>query len=202
MEQLITIETVPIKIEFVEKEPLAVSAVQGVNSQSGLSSNEQPQKSNPVRVNLQDSFVPSSSYNWENPTYTATAKMGDDGNLKLNILMEDGDSRAIRFTQANRSINSMARKVTPEANTNYEQMQLSIPMASLPGGMPTVDNFKTEFMPPDLQLVVTQRAEVIIKYVGGPIYVPPSADPNYTPPIGFEQQAPMSQQIPLLDEKV
>ncbi|WP_414733583.1 hypothetical protein [Acetobacterium carbinolicum] len=202
MEQLITIETVPIKIEFVEKEPLTVSAVQGVKGQPAGATNEQPVKRSPVRINLQDSFVPSTSYNWVNPTYTATAKMGDDGNLKLNIEMEDGDSRAIRFTQANRSINSMAKKMMSEVNPDYGQMQLSIPMASLPGGMPTVDNFKTEFMPPDLQLVVTQRAEVIIKYVGGPIYVPPSADPNYTPPIGFEQQTPASQQIPLLDEKV
>jgi len=202
MEQLITIETVPIKIEFVEKEPLTVSAVQGVKGQLAGATNEQAVKRSPVRINMQDSFVPSTSYNWVNPTYTATAKMGDDGNLKLNIEMEDGDSRAIRFTQANRSINSMAKKMTSEVNPDYGQMQLSIPMASLPGGMPTVDNFKTEFMPPDLQLVVTQRAEVIIKYVGGPIYVPPSADPNYTPPIGFEQQTPASQQIPLLDEKV
>lgn len=202
MEQLITIETVPIKIEFVEKEPLAVSAVHGVKGQPDGNTNAEPIKSNPVRINLQDSFVPSSNYNWKNTTYTATAKMGDDGSLKLNVQMEDGDSRAIRFTQANRSINSMAKKMTSEVNQDYGQMQLSIPMASLSGGMPTTDNFKTEFMPPDLQLVVTQRAEVIIKYVGGPIYVPPSADPNYTPPIGFEQQTPVPQQIPLLDEKV
>lgn len=187
MEQLITIETVPIKIEFVEKDPLTVSAVHGMKGQSGDAGNEQP-KSNPVRINMQDSFVPSTSYNWENSTYTATAKMGDDGSLKLNVQMEDGDSRAIRFTQANRSINSMAKKMTQEMNAEYGQMQLSIPMASLPGGMPSVDNFKTEFMPPDLQLVVTQRAEVIIKYVGGPIYVPASADPNYKPPLGFEPQ--------------
>jgi hypothetical protein len=82
----------------------------------------------------------------------------------------------------------MAKKMTSEMNPDYGQMQLSIPMASLPGGMPTVDNFKTEFMPPDLQLVVTQRAEVIIKYVGGPIYVPPSADPNYKSSFDFEPQ--------------
>lgn len=201
MEQLITIETVPIKIEYVEKEPLALSSVHAQNRQSENQIEAQPVQTQPIRINLQDSFVPSSTYNWDNSTYTATAKIGDDGNLKLNIQMEDGDSRAIRFTQSNRSINSMARKMESELDPEYANMELSIPMASLPSAMPTVDNFKTEFMPPDLELVVTQRADVVIKYVGGPIYVPPSADPNYKPPLGFEQQFNGSV-APLLDEKV
>ena len=38
-----------------------------------------------------------------------------------------------------------------------------------------------EFVPGDIEFTVTQRPEVVIKYVGGPIYVPPSADPNYEP---------------------
>ncbi len=201
MEQLITIETVPIKIEYVEKESLALSSVHAFDSKVDHHIDEQPAHTKPIRINLQDSFVPSSSYNWNNSTYTATAKIGDDGNLKLNIQMEDGDSRAIRFTQANRSINSMARKMENELNPEYANMELSIPLAALPSGMPTVDNFNSEFMPPDLELVVTQRADVVIKYVGGPIYVPPSADPNYKPPLGFEQQMNTSA-TPLLDEKV
>ena len=32
-----------------------------------------------------------------------------------------------------------------------------------------------------LELISTQRPDVVIKYVGGPIYVPPSSDPNYVP---------------------
>ena len=36
-----------------------------------------------------------------------------------------------------------------------------------------------EFIPGDIEFTVTQRPEVIIKYIGGPLYVPPSADPNY-----------------------
>lgn len=187
MEPLITIETVPIKLEFVEKEPLDLSSVHAVDLDNNV--NQEPVKREPIRIAMVDSFVPSSSYNWENSTYTATAKIGDDGNLKLNIQMEDGDSRAIRFTQSNRSIDSMANQVNYENSIEMGSMQLSIPMSALPGGMPAVDNLKTEFLPPDLEMVVTQRADVIIKYVGGPIYVPPSSDPNYNPPIGFEQKA-------------
>jgi hypothetical protein len=33
-----------------------------------------------------------------------------------------------------------------------------------------------------LEFEITEYPKVIIKYVGGPIYFPRSADPNYEPP--------------------
>ena len=44
-----------------------------------------------------------------------------------------------------------------------------------------MNNAKFEFIPGDIEITVKQQPDVIIKYVGGPLYVPPSADPNYTP---------------------
>jgi hypothetical protein len=38
-----------------------------------------------------------------------------------------------------------------------------------------------KFTPGDIEISVTQQPDVIIKYVGGPIYVPPSSDPDYEP---------------------
>ena len=35
------------------------------------------------------------------------------------------------------------------------------------------------FTPGDIEISVEQMPKVIIKYTGGPIYVPRSADPNY-----------------------
>ncbi|WP_296560058.1 hypothetical protein [uncultured Acetobacterium sp.] len=200
MENLITIETVPIKIDFVEKEQLKLSAVHNTQLQVKQQSEHQIQ-SQPVRLTIQDSYEPSSSYAWDNATYTAVPKFDTAGNLSLDISMEDGESRAIRFKHANRSIESMSSKAKIN-DQDTGNLQMTIPISRLSSGMPETNNFNTEFMPPDLQLIVTQRPEVIIKYVGGPIYVPPSADPNYSPPIGFEQQQIASQQIPLLDEKV
>ena len=37
------------------------------------------------------------------------------------------------------------------------------------------------FIPGDIEFTMTQRPDVIIKYVGGPVYVPPSSDPDYEP---------------------
>ena len=42
-------------------------------------------------------------------------------------------------------------------------------------------NMQFTFTPGDIEFTMTQRPEVIIKYVGGPLYVPPSADPDYEP---------------------
>lgn len=38
-----------------------------------------------------------------------------------------------------------------------------------------------EFTPGDIELTVTQYPSVNLKYVGGPLYVPRSSDPNYVP---------------------
>ena len=199
MESLITIETVPIKIEFVEKQPLTLSSVHPADT-SVKQVNQQPIQIEPIKIAVQDYYEPSMAYQWENSTYTAIPQFDDGGNLKLDIQMEDGQAREIRFKQTNRSIESMTSKASA-VGTDAGTMQISIPMSQLASGMPEANNFNTEFLPPDLQLVVTQRADVIIKYVGGPIYVPPSSDPNYTPPIGFEKMQ-MSTDGVSFDQKV
>lgn len=38
-----------------------------------------------------------------------------------------------------------------------------------------------EFIPPNIEITVLERPTVMIEYLGGPIYVPPSSDPNYEP---------------------
>jgi len=195
MENLITIETIPIEIEFVEKEPLHLSSVHNAQFEVKQADGQQQIQSKPIRIAIQDSFEPSQSYNWENSTYTVTSKLDSDGNLQLNLSLEDGEAKAIRFKQVNRSIDSMSSQAK---GIELGSMQMSIPMTSLSSGMPDTSNF----LPPDLELVVTQRPQVVIKYIGGPIYVPPSADPNYVPPLGFEQQQINVQQAALLDEKV
>lgn len=40
-----------------------------------------------------------------------------------------------------------------------------------------------EFIPGSVELIVRDRPRVEIEYIGDPIYVPPSANPNYEPPL-------------------
>lgn len=58
-----------------------------------------------------------------------------------------------------------------EMNIKYEMEKLNIDWKINEGDF--------EFTPADIEFTMTQRPEVVIKYVGGPVYVPPSADPNY-----------------------
>ena len=44
-----------------------------------------------------------------------------------------------------------------------------------------IDKGEFEFTPGDIEITVEQQPSVIIKYMGGPIYVPRSSDPNYEP---------------------
>ena len=44
-----------------------------------------------------------------------------------------------------------------------------------------VEQGEFTFTPGDIEFKVEQKPDVIIKYLGGPIYVPPSSDPNYEP---------------------
>lgn len=40
-----------------------------------------------------------------------------------------------------------------------------------------------EFIPGSVELIIRDRPRVEIEYVGEPLYVPPSANPNYKPPV-------------------
>lgn len=46
-----------------------------------------------------------------------------------------------------------------------------------------------EFVPASIEFSVVQYPEVIIEYIGEPIYVPASANPNYVPPPGINETA-------------
>ena len=46
-----------------------------------------------------------------------------------------------------------------------------------------------EFVPGSIEFTVVRHPQVIIEYMGGPIYVPRSADPNYEPPRGMNGYA-------------
>ncbi|PKM75449.1 MAG: hypothetical protein CVU92_01230 [Firmicutes bacterium HGW-Firmicutes-17] len=192
MEQLITIETVPIKIEYVKKESLDLSAVHNQNAKKDVAEGGNQQQSKPIRIALNDSFEPSTDYQWDNSTYTATAKVGNNGKLELEVSMEDGQAQPIHFKHLSRGINEMASLMTStgnQASAVSSSMVIPFDTGSLGSGSQTANDANFQLIMPDIELKITQRPQVIIKYVGGPIYVPRSADPNYEPVFGFEPEA-------------
>ena len=188
MQQLITIETVPISIEYVEKKPLKVSGTGSAKLEVTRQNHAMSIKSDPIPLRM-DRFQPNDTDKLPALTYTATAQYSKDGTLKLNLHMDGDLTGSFSFSQVGRSIDSMVESV-PKATysesgdvfTHMPGMNINFDMSKLSGGMPPASDFDTNFTPPDLELKVLERPKVIIKYVGGPIYIPRSADPDYTPP--------------------
>ena len=71
-------------------------------------------------------------------------------------------------------------KVGPEITWDPGEMNIRYEMDKLNFDW-KLNQASFEFTPGDIEFTVTQRPEVVIKYIGGPIYVPPSSDPNYEP---------------------
>lgn len=190
MKPLITIETVPISIEYVEKKTTHHSD-QSAKLRISKQDNLMTIQSNPINIPLRDSFESNSSVDWYNLSYTATTQYSIDGNLSMNIQMGNYDTSKFKYDQVSRGIDNILDFV-PQVPPNtpaygFESMQINFNMSRLAGGLPGVDNIDTSFLPPDLELKVVERPKVIIKYVGGPLYIPKSADPNYIPHEDFNQ---------------
>ena len=192
MKPLITIESVPISIEYVEKEPRRspqFSSVQTAQLRISQKTNRLTIKSNPISLSLKDTFEHSSAADWSNLSYTATAKYSDDGKLSLNVQFENTGSDVYQFEQFRRGIDHIIDSLPGSGDPafHFENMQINFDISNLHTDMPAIENLDTDFLPPDLELKVVEWPKVIIKYVGGPIYIPPSADPDYVPPEYREQ---------------
>ena len=184
MKPLITIETVPISIEYVEKKTTHTSS-QSASLRISHQDNRMTIQSNPIDIPM-DSFRPNATADWHNLSYTATAEYSDDGNLSMNIQVGKYEKGSFRFEKVGRDIDNimslMPQLSSKSSDYGFDNLQIHFDMSRLAGSLPNTDHLDTSFLPPDLELKVVERPKVIIKYIGGPIYIPPSADPNYVEP--------------------
>ena len=197
MQPLIEITTVPIQIEMkttsAKLEYARGTAEMEISrNQGGLSI-----KSRPIRVNIDtyeasNSVTPTLARNLEQgaqkgqqAAYQATATYAQQGKLMMETKV--GEEMITKFAADAMMKNvktgvglDFIPKAPPEItwdvgemNIRYEMDKLNIDWRMNEGSF--------EFTPGDIEFTVTQRPEVVIKYLGGPIYVPPSSDPNYEP---------------------
>ncbi|MPN16306.1 hypothetical protein SDC9_163645 [bioreactor metagenome] len=190
MDPLITIETVPISIEYVEKKTAHVSN-QSASLRFSQENNRLTIQSNPIDITPVDTFEYGSPIDLHNLSYTATAQYSNDGSLSMNVRMGNYDAGTFNYDQVNRGIDNIVSflpqvQSTPKPSSGLESIQIDFDMSHV-SALPPVDNIDTSFLPPDLELKVVERPKVIIKYVGGPLYIPRSADPEYVPPEEFNQ---------------
>lgn len=196
MYPLIEIQTVPIEIQMkVTRAHLeyakGTAQVEISRDKKGLSIRSQP-----IKVNI-DSFE---SRNSVTPT-TATmiqqqAQAGVQGAYQATgVLARQG--RMMMEAKINQDVIPQLAKqqnLGEPTNLNIDFLPSVAPNISWDGGEMNIqyemdklnfdwrmEQMSFTFVPGDIEFTMTQRPDVIIKYVGGPLYVPPSSDPDYEP---------------------
>lgn len=198
MKPLIEITTVPIQIEMKTTHAKLEYARGTAEMEISREKNGGLQiKSRPIKVNIdtfeaRNSLSPTlaryleqSAQKGKQAAYEATATYANQGQLLLKTQVgeelvtqfaEDAMMKDVKTNVGIQFLPDPGAEITwdpGEMSIRYEMDKLNIDWRMNEGSF--------EFTPGDIEFTVTQRPDVVIKYVGGPIYVPPSADPNYEP---------------------
>lgn len=197
MNQLIEITSVPIEIEMktshARLEYTRASADLEISrSKGGLSI-----KSRPIRLKM-DTFEMRSSVSptpaqsvqqgaqkGQQAAYTATATYAQQGELLLKTSVGQELITQFASTALSKDIDAQAGldflpSAAPEIDWDPSELNIRFEMDKLNFDW-RLSQGQFEFIPGDIEITVKQQPDVIIKYIGGPLYVPPSSDPNYEP---------------------
>lgn len=197
MYPLIEIKTVPIEIQMKTRNATleysrGTAEMEVSRNEGGLDI-----KSRPIKLRL-DSFearnsirpttmrsVEESAEKGQQAAYEATATYARQGDLFLNAkLGEDVVGQIVRENADKNIKTELGIEFLPDPGVKvdweegdiqirYEMDQMNLDWK--------ISRGEFKFTPGDIEISVAQRPDVIIKYIGGPIYVPPSSDPNYEP---------------------
>lgn len=197
MKPLIEITTVPIQIEMKTTHAKLEYARGTAEMEITRDNGDLRIKSRPIKVNIdtfeaRNSLSPTlaryleqSAQKGKQAAYEATATYANQGQLLLKTKVgeelvtkfaEDAMMKDVKTNVGIQFLPDPGAEITwdpGEMNIRYEMDKLNIDWRMSEGSF--------EFTPGDIEFTVTQRPDVVIKYLGGPIYVPPSSDPNYKP---------------------
>nr|WP_297274298.1 DUF6470 family protein [uncultured Agathobaculum sp.] len=195
MERLIEIKTVPIELEMKVNHARLDYKRSTVDLEISRNEGGLQIRSKPIKVNI-DTFearnsvsptamrsIEQAAQRGQQKVYDTTATYARRGDLLLEAKI--GEQLISQFAMESQQVNTdFAMKWLPttgpdiswdggELNIRYEMDKLNFDWR--------MDNGNVQFIPGNIEFTVTQQPDVIIKYVGGPVYVPPSADPDYEP---------------------
>ena len=198
MNQLIEITSVPIEIEMKTSRAKleyanATADLEISRDKGGLSIKSRPIRLNIDTFEMNSSIMPTapqkieeSAQKGKEAAYQATATYAQQGELLLKAKVDGQDPLAqYAFTALSPDMNAQPAmdfipSTGPEISWDPAELNIRFEMDKLNFDW-RLNQTHFEFVPGDIEISVKQQPEVIIKYIGGPIYVPPSADPNYEP---------------------
>lgn len=196
MYPLIEIKTVPIEIQMkVTKAHLeyacGTAQMEISRDKNGLSIRSQPIKVNIDSFESRNSVTPTTATLIQQQAqagmqsaYQATAVMAREGRMMMEARIDQDVIPQLAKQQnigdpTNVNIEFLPT-VGPDIGWDGGEMSIRYEMDKLNFDW-RMEQMSFTFVPGDIEFTMTQRPDVIIKYVGGPLYVPPSADPNYEP---------------------
>lgn len=196
MDQLLRITSVPIKIDVtVTRAKLNYDnprpKVNVSREKGGFKMQAQPIKVNidnqPVRdtLNLKTSKGVTDTYAQDGLklSYQATANFVQEGNELLDS--KNISPAQIAGQQNARSIETVLSFLPSQGpDISWSDGTLNVEYATddVDFDWDVSQRAGFEFIPASIEFIIKQMPKVEIEYVGGPIYAPPSADPNYVEP--------------------
>lgn len=197
MNQLIEITSVPIEIEMktshARLEYTRASADLEISrSQGGLSIKSRPIRLKMDTFEMRNSIVPTpaqsiqqTAQKGQQAAYTATATYAQQGELLLKTKVGQELVTQFASTALSKDIDTQVGldflpSATPDIDWDPGELNIRFEMDKLNFDW-RLNQGQFEFVPGDIEITVKQQPDVIIKYIGGPIYVPPSSDPSYEP---------------------
>ena len=196
MQPLIEIQTIPIEIQMKVTDARLEYARGTANLEISRDKGGLQIRSQPIQINIdtfeaRNSIVPTTMRSIEQKAqkgrqaaYEATASISQEGRMMMEATV-DGQvipnlaRQAILERPANLNIQFLP-SVAPEISWSGGELSVQYEMDKLNFDW-RMEQMQFTFVPGDIEFTMTQRPDVIIKYVGGPLYVPPSSDPNYEP---------------------
>ena len=197
MEQLLQIKTIPINYELKVNNARLERRSSTAELEISRDKGGMHIKSRPVRVNIdsfeaRNSVVPNTSTSIKQAaekgrtaSYQATAQYASEGKLMLNAQIGQGGEVLDQIIQQRTeqptgnfgitflpSAAAQLSYVPPSLTIEYEMDKLNFDMK--------VEKGQVEFIPGNIELSVTQYPDVVIEYVGKPIYVPPSVAERFS----------------------
>nr|WP_297279872.1 DUF6470 family protein [uncultured Butyricicoccus sp.] len=195
MEQLLKITTVPIQIDIkVNHAKLeytrGTADLQISRDEGGLNI-----QSKPIRLRL-DTFearnsvsptpmrsIEQAAQKGRQAVYDAMSTAAQQGKLLLQTKV--GEELITQFAKESTYINTDFQmgwlpSTGPDISWDKGEISIRYEMDKLNFDW-NINKGNYHFTPGSIEISVAQKPDVIIEYVGGPLYVPPSSDPNYEP---------------------
>ncbi len=196
MYPLIEIQTIPIEIEM-KITPARLEYARGTaqleisRDKGGLSIHSQPIQVNIDTFECRNSVMPTTAslirqqaQAGTQAAYQATAVLAREGRMMMEARIdEDVIPELARQKTMGQPVNlniDFIPKAGPDISWDGGEMSIRYEMDKLNFDW-RMEQMHFTFVPGDIEFTMTQRPDVVIKYVGGPLYVPPSSDPDYEP---------------------